>query len=147
MRRHHTGSGKRRVIPADWQHHHAPTIEATLASTVAIGPAAGTPAWNPATKQTETAAVPPVYDGPAAVQAVAAGLGGNTSKRVAEELVPHRSYEVTLPWDATTEVTTDHVVTVTADEDPDMVGRRFTINTIERGTRRFSRVLQATLIY
>lgn len=145
MRRHHTGSGRRSVFHPDWATHAAGVIDQAVTScTVTVGPQTdpnAAPVYNPATGYSEVPAGTPVYTGPASIMVVSA-----TDRRqtVAEDEVASLLYEVTLTARAAG-VSTDHVVHVTESEDPDLVGRTLAVSEIERGGRRFSRVLLATL--
>jgi hypothetical protein len=132
------------VIPADWQTHHSTVVdEATedVACTVTIGPPdGGVPAYD-ATNGYTVSTGTPVYTGPAGIMPV------SSKERllvVAEEQIATLLYRVTLLADAEG-VTVDHVVRVTSCDDPDLIGKTLTVGTIERGSRRFSRILLATL--
>lgn len=140
------------VIPAGWADAAAPTIGDTIAlsgCTVKIGPAGGAPAWNPTAKQTETPVVPPVYDGPATVTVIS---DSDREAQVVDQDTHTRLYEVRLPLDhagdpdpVATPVEIGHVITVTANPDPQLVDARMVVQQIERDTRRFSRLLYAVL--
>jgi len=136
----HTGSGRMIPIPDAWSTDHEAVIAGTLTSMVIIRPASGPPAWNTARGQTETPVAVAAYMGPASITAVAApGLPES-----AGELVPTRIYEVRLPYDVDTAIP-GLVVDVTASPDPMLVGQRLHVDHTDRGDRRFSRVLLATL--
>ena len=145
-RRHHTGSGRRGVVPADWASHAGAVVDQATTDancTVTVGPAAGgAPVFNPTLGYSEVPAGTPVYTGPAVIMAVSA-----TDRRqtVAEDEVASLVYDVTLLGDATGAITIDHVVKVTASDDPALTGRTLSVSEVERGSRRFSRVLLATL--
>jgi hypothetical protein len=135
------------VIPANWAAGHAAVIDKTHASTVRIGPAGSAPVRNPGTRQMETAAASPVYVGRATLMLASAvgGLPGQPTV-VVEDEVSVVAYEVTLPHAASTAVQVGHVITVdNADPDPALAGRSLRVASVERGSRRFSRVLLATL--
>lgn len=142
--RHHGGSGRLPVIPTDWTDSPASVVSGSLATsgcTVAIGEPGGEPVWNPVTEQTETPNVPPVYVGRAEIKLV---TDTDTIRFVVGEEVSVRVYAITIPADAAL-VEVGQVVRVTADPDPDLQGKTLTLRAIERGTRRFSRRLLATL--
>lgn len=133
------------VVPAGWSTSHGAVIARALtAATVAIGPNGGTTAWNEGTGQTETTAAAAVYEGAASVMAVSdtarilTAVADPTSTRV---------YDVTLPLAGTgvDNIRPDHVITVTACDDAQLVGKTLSISGIERGSARFSRVLLAVL--
>lgn len=134
------------VIPAGWATSHAQVINRAVAtaSTVMIGPAGGASAWNEGLGRTVTAAAAPVYAGPAAVMVVTDTTRALT---VVEDPIKQRVYEITLPHDATALIEVEHVVFVQAgDPDPMLAGRDLQVAQIERGSRRFSRVLLAVLL-
>lgn len=145
MRRQHTGRTGTRVIPRGWQATHAGVIGKTLTSAVLIAePGDGEPVYNPGTHQSETPVGATSYAGPAEIMLV------TDSDRLADaagEDVPTRRYEVKLLHSAAG-VKPGHIVKVTACEDPDLgVDVRMVVDTVERGTQRFSRVLYATLTH
>lgn len=146
MRRHHTGSGRRTVVPAGWAAHHRVVTDQAVADancTVTIGPAAGgAPAFDPALGYSVAPAGVPVYAGPASIMAVSAS---DRRQTVAEDEVASLLYDVTLLGDASAAISTDHVIKVTASDDGLLAGRTLQVSEIERGTRRFSRTLLATL--
>jgi uncharacterized protein DUF6093 len=129
------------VVPVAWSSDHAAVVARTLPSTVRIG-LLGPSEWNPDTKQDERQLTVPVYVDAAEIMVVT-----DTAHLAvaAEEQVEVRRYEVKLLAAASSSITTDMVIVVQDDPDPQLVGRTLTIDAIERGTRRFSRVLQATL--
>jgi hypothetical protein len=133
------------VIPTGWAEAHSHVIDRALstASTVTIGPAGGTSQWNEGLGRTVTQPAAAVYDGPA--ELMAADLGRAVT--VVEDPIKTRVYDVTLPYDASALVAVDHVITVDAgDPDPMLAVRTLHVSAIERGTRRFSRVLLAVLL-
>lgn len=151
MRRHHSGSGRRHVFPHGWQTRHAAVVTDTIVtgdgatSRVKIRtPTSGATEWDPVDRVSKAVPGEPVYDGPATITALAAG---DPRVEAVAEQVPTRVYEVALPW-TTASIGTEHVIDV-ADDDPDplLAGRRLTIDHVERGTRRFSRLLTATLTH
>lgn len=148
---HHRGSGRGHVIPRDWTAAPSRVVTDTLTESgclVAIGEPGGEPVWNPTTKQVETPDVDPIYSGPGEIALV---TDADTVRMVVGDEVSTRVYGVTLPADAAlidddgAPVQVGHVIRVLADPDPLLVGRVMTLKAIEYGTRRFSRVLLATL--
>lgn len=129
------------VVPATWAADHAAVIDRTLPATVRIG-LPGTPEWSDANHRDEQSLGAPVYDGPAEIMLVTDTAKAQVS---ADERVESRRYEVKLPAGAAAAITTEMVVEVDTDTDPQLVGKRLSIDAIERGSRRFSRVLIATL--
>lgn len=141
MQRQHTGRPGTAVIPAGWDAAAAAVVDRTHPATVTIGPAGGAPVRNPGTRQMETAPAVPVYDGRATLMQASA----DQVATVVEDDVATAVYEVKLPYAASTAAQVGHQVTVVADPDPALVGQVLTVAAIERGSRRFSRVLLATL--
>lgn len=141
---HHGRGGASQVIPAGWADAAAPVVERSLATsgcTVRIGLPGDEPAWNPETRKVETPPAVPVYDGAAAIM-----LAQDTSdgeRTVADDDVQAATYEVLLPR-AAGGVEVGHQVTVVTD--PDLpAGAVLTVTAVEHGSRRFSRVVYATL--
>lgn len=120
-----------------------PVVTATLTATVKIGPLSANPVWNDESGQTETVVADPVYEGAAALMPVS-----DTARAlsVVEDPVSTRVYDVTLPASAGAGITTAHYVQVVSDPDPELVGKHLEVQAVEHGTRRFSRVLLATLV-
>jgi hypothetical protein len=63
---------------------------------------------------------------------------------VADDDVSTQAYRVTLDVDVTG-IKTSHVVKVLTSDDPALTGRTLAVAAVDRGSRRFSRVLLATL--
>jgi hypothetical protein len=144
--RQSTGRPGTAVIPSGWAPAHSRVIDnaTTTASTVTIGTPGGASAWNEGLGRTVTAPANPVYQGGAQLMAVS-----DTARiqLVVEDPTSARVYEVTLPYAAPKTITVDMVITVDAvDPDPTLAGRTLQVAHIERGSRRFSRVLLATLL-
>lgn len=147
MQRQHTGRSGTVVIPTNWGAAHGQVVDKTHPSLVRIGPAGGTPTRNPGTRQVETVAAQPVYVGAATLMLASAvgGLPGQPAV-VVEDEVAEVAYEVKLPYAASALVQVGHDITVDAtDPDPMLAGQVLRVASIERGSRRFSRVLLATL--
>lgn len=129
------------VFPPDWQNTAAAVVTTTLDCAVKVGAAGTTPQWVPERNQTETVAAAPVYAGPASI--TPASESGEQQTTAAEDIVPSREYEVKL-LHAATGVEVGHFVTVdVCPDDPMLVGRRLRVTGVKKGSRRFSRVLQA----
>lgn len=144
MLRHHTGSGRRPVIHTDWADVAAGVVAGTLDAVVRIGPATGGPdVWDQATEQMVSTPGDPVYDGPAQLTAVTETRARATVS--AEDPVAVRNYEITLPVD-TTDIDPDgHVVFVDQCKDASLVDRVLVVDSVVRGSRRFSRTIYAHL--
>jgi hypothetical protein len=85
-----------------------------------------------------------VYAGPAELMAVSDTARALT---VVEDPVKQRVYDVTLPYAASAGIEAEMVITVDpGDPDPMLAGRTLRVHAIERGSRRFSRVLLAVLL-
>lgn len=131
------------VIPADWAATQRPTVEATLDTPCSIRPPGGTPgafdrdqgeyvggSQHPA----HFTGLCTVEDLPAAERAMLA----------ADEQIPAVDYLVTLAVDAAPDTAVGHIVTITAappNGTPDLAGRQLTVESIERGSRAFTRAL------
>lgn len=134
------------VVPAGWGQSHSAVVGRAVdsASTVQIGAPGGTSAWNEGLGRTVTQPKDPVYVGAAELMVVSDTARALT---VVEDPVKSRVYDVTLPYDASALVAAEMVVTVdVGDPDPMLAGRTLRVHAIERGSRRFSRVLLAVLL-
>lgn len=134
------------VIPTNWGQSHSAVISRVTdtASLVRIGKPGGPSAWNEGLGRTVTQPADPVYVGAAELMVVTDTTRALT---VVEDPVKQRVYEVTLPYAASALIEVDHVVFVQAgDPDPMLAGRDLRVAQIERGSRRFSRVLLAVLL-
>jgi len=130
-----------KVFPDGWAEAHAVVVDGTHDSTVTVGEPGGSPQWSAEAKATLTLPVAPAYTGKATITPVA--QDGEQQAAVAEDVVPVRRYEVKL-LHAAAGVEVDHVVTVLASPDPEFAtGRRLKVTAVEKGSRRFSRVLIA----
>lgn len=142
----HRGRPGSAVIPGEWQQQLAPVVANVLATsgcTIRITPRGAQPGWNATSGQTETTAAADVYAGAASITVVS-----NTDRdlTVVDDTITSRLYEIRLPWDAPAAADTrGQLVTVVSDPDPDLTGRTLTVQAAERDTRRFSRLLYATL--
>jgi hypothetical protein len=134
------------VVPAGWAEAHSQVMDraTSTASTVAIGPPGGTSEWAEGLGCTVTQPAAAVYAGPAELMAVSDTARALT---VVEDPVKQRVYDVTLPYDTTALIEAEMVITVSVDDpDPMLAGRTLRVHAIERGSRRFSRVLLAVLL-
>ncbi|VXC44199.1 DUF6093 family protein [Nocardioides sp. AX2bis] len=130
-----------RVIPTTWAAEHADVLATTYASTVRIGPLGGT-RWNSETKASEAVPADTVYAGAASITPSA---DNGAISDVVDDPTSARAYEVKLPADVAGIDPEAHHVWVDDCPDADLVGRRLSVQSVERGERRFSRVLQTTL--
>ncbi len=144
MQRHHTGSGRRRVIPDGWAAHHRPVLAGTRGATVTLRRPGGTQGeFDPGSGTYPTTPHPAYYTGAARIQ-----LPGDADRvrMAAEQEVSTQAYAVMLDH-AVTGMQLDDVVTVTAvDDNGDqwLVGREMSIETIEAGSLHWERRLLCT---
>lgn len=134
------------VIPADWAESHSRIVARAVAtaSKVKIGPPGGASHWDEGLGRTVTDPATAVYDGTAELMAVSDTARALT---VVEDPVKQRVYDVTLPYVVGAGITPEMVITVAAgDPDPTLAGRTLRVHAVERGSRRFSRVLLAVLL-
>lgn len=146
LRRQSQGRPGTVVIPAGWGESHSKVIDRAVgtASTVRIGEAGGTSVWDEGLGRMVTQPKDPVYVGNAELMPVSDSA---RAQLVVEDPTSVRVYDVTLPYLASSAVEVDMVLTVDAgDPDPMLAGRTLRVGHIERGSRRFSRVLLATLL-
>lgn len=141
MQRHHPGSGRRTVIPADWSAHHRPVVAATHTATVALRRPGGTQgAFDDTLGYRPTVPHEPYYTGPARVQVMPVNAG---EQLAAEQQVSTLGYAVMLDH-ALVGVQLDDVCDVTAvDDNGDdwLVNRELTVRTIESGSLHWERRL------
>lgn len=141
MRRHHTGSGRRAVIPADWETSHRVVAEGTMRGRVALREPGTQQVWSPVLEQnTAVPKDPYATDVPARVLALS---GQARVIQLADDTEVIADYLVTVP--ASRVVATGHLVDVTACTDADLTGRALRVEKVVRGTERFERDLFCTL--
>lgn len=144
MNRHHTGSGRRTVIPPDWAAHHRGAADQTHLVTCSIRhPKAGTPGTFNATTGgyvgASTAAAH--FTGPCRVTDVIRAKG---LRVIASEEIPEAGYMLILAVGDAPEVTVDDIVTfpqVDDNGDPTLVGKTMAVDSIRRSSLSFERVL------
>ena len=144
-RSHHgRGGAGSQVIPTGWADAAASVVERSVATsgcTVRIGPPGGASAWNAEARKVETPTAAPVYEGPAEI--MLAGDTGDGERTTAEVDVQAATYQVRLPV-ALAGVEPGHQVLVVTD--PDLpAGAVLTVTQVAHGSRRFSRLVYATL--
>lgn len=142
MRRHHTGSGRRQVIPADWEASHRVVAEGTMRGRVAIrNPGSSGEEWSDELEQNVATPHPPYATNvPARILALS-GQARVIQLAGDEEVVA--DYLVAVP--AGQIVASGDVVDVTATGDADLTGRSLRVEKVVRGTERFERDLYCTL--
>lgn len=141
MLRHHTGSGRSKVIPDDWAAHHETVVLGTLRGLVDLREPGTVQAWNPATEQNDLTPKPPYYsDVPARILALS---GQARVLQLADDTEVIADYLVVVPADKV--VSGGHLVDVTDSEDPALNGRTLRVEKAVMGTERFERDLFCTL--
>jgi hypothetical protein len=153
MLRHHTGSGRRKTIGADWAAHHATAaIGAANALVTITGPAESDslsgssdlgPGWDPTHKATSpTAGAPIASDVPARIQAL---VQRGVDVETADETVTVPPYLVQLHRDLVVPAGAEISVTACAG-DLQLQGRDLRVDDPVLGSERFTRDLRCTLI-
>lgn len=142
MRRHHTGSGRRQVIPADWEASHRVVAEGTMRGRVSLRkPGSSGEEWSDELEQNVATPHPPyASDVPARILALS---GQARVVQLADDDEVIADYLVAIPAGQVAE--TGHLVDVTATGDPDLTGRTLRVEKVVRGTERFERDLYCTL--
>lgn len=149
MQRHHTGSGRRTVIPHDWSAHHRDLLAGTRGATITLRrPGAVKGPFNPATGKYPMTPNAPYYGlGATEPNARIQVLPGADQERVAgEQEITTLGYAVMLDH-AVSGMQLGDVVTVTAmsdNGDPWMVARQLTVDSIESGSLHWERRLLCT---
>lgn len=129
-----------RTIHPDWNTHHAPVATGAMTSTCEIrDPDAFTEAFDRDSGLTVTVPAGPVYTGPCRVQAASGQRPTRADAAGQDVSTPPYQVEVVFDGPAFAE---GYRVLVTADaDDPQLVGRTFTVRQVQVGSHRFSRVL------
>lgn len=141
MRRHHTGSGRRSVIPADWETSHRVVVEGTLRGRVSLREPGTKQVWSPEKDQNIAVQnTPYAVDVPARVLALS---GQARVVQLADDNEVIADYLVVVP--ASYIVAGGHLVDVTDSTDPDLTGRTLRVEKVARGTERFERDLFCTV--
>lgn len=144
MQRHHTGSGRRAVIPPDWSAHHRQVVDETHTATVTLRRPGGTRGAFDRASGTYPMTPNAVYfTGPARIQVLA-----DTAQvaLVAEQESSSLRYAVMLDH-AASGIQLDDLCTVTAVDDngdASLVGRDLTVESIARGSLHWERRLICT---
>lgn len=148
MQRHHTGSGRRRAVPATWGADHAAVAASTRNATGTLRrPANGDDAsgWDPTTRTT-TPATEASYAAhvTARIQSMVTNRADN-ARIVAEDTIITASYLVAVDHDvAATEG--DEFTVETCRGDLPLVGRILRVDHVVRGTDRAERDLYCNLL-
>jgi hypothetical protein len=139
VRRHHTGSGRRAVIPADWDAAHRPVVEGSLRGRVALRVTGTRQVWT-GTRNDLVPNEPYAADIPARIQALS---GQARVIQLADDTEVIVDYLVVIP--ARYAPKSGHLVDVTDSGDPALDGRALRIEKAVTGTERFERDLFCTL--
>lgn len=144
MQRHHTGSGRRPAIPADWSTHHRPVLSGTRTATVTLRRPGGTPGtFDPEAGTRPTTPFEAYYTGEARVQVLPASEQDHLT---GGQEVSTLGYAVTLDHEVTG-VQLEDLCTVTAIDDngdPELIGRDLVVEAIQRGSLHWERRLLCT---
>lgn len=132
------------VFPPTWSETLAAVETRSYESTVIIGPAAQSAGWDATSRQTVSAAATPAYDGVASIRPPTRDDLAPAQRNVAEDLVRVYDLEVCLPQ-PTAGIEEGMVCTITASPDGTLIGRSGQVAFVERGDRRFTRLLGITL--
>ena len=146
MQRHHTGSGRAKVIPADWAAHHRQVAIGTMTATVTIRPSGSTAgALDPDTGKRASEARPAHYTGGARLQALPAVPAERES---GEQQITVAGYLVTVELAASAATKVGDVIKVTAVDDngdPALVDRELRVTGVGPGSLAWERDLFASL--
>lgn len=149
MLRHHTGSGRRTVIPADWSAHHRPIVDSTHTATVELRRPGGTKGeFIESTGTYGTVPFPPYYGaGATEPNARIQVLPANAQeKQAADQEISTLGYAVMLDFAVVGAQLDDLVKVVAVGDNGDawLVGRELTVTSIEGGSLHWERRLLAT---
>jgi hypothetical protein len=150
MQRHHTGSGRRRVIPKDWGRDHAPVVATSrnaVGSLRHASPADTNPDDSWATSDQSTHVTPGATyasNVPARIQSLITHRS-DTDRDVAEEILTSASYLVTIDIDWPVREGDLYAVDQ-CDGDTTLQTRLLRIEHVVRGTERFERDLFCNLL-
>lgn len=133
---------KSSVIPAGWSDHHRPTATSTMTSVCDVTRAGtGEGTYNPGTGQTTPPAGTTVQlDVPCRIQAEIRDYVVDAG----DEPVSFHRYLVTLPYDVA-QVLVDDLVTVTASEDAQLVGKSLRVRDVLFGSLQWERDLRCEM--
>lgn len=125
-----------KVIPDGWSEHHRPVANATMTGVADVTRSGGPGTFDRATGTTTPAArIDVALAQPVRVQRMPARVIPET---VADQDVTAAHYLVTLPWPNAT-LLVDDLITLTACEDPALVGPPLTVTDVMKGTLLFER--------
>jgi hypothetical protein len=141
VRRHHTGSGRRQVIPADWEVSHRVVAGGTHRGRISLRIPGTTQAWSDADQEMKTTPIEPYATG---VPARVLELNGEAKViRTGEDTEVVVDFLVAVAADRD-DVAAGHLVTVTVATDGLLVGTTLKVDHVGRGTERFERSLYCT---
>lgn len=144
MIRHHTGSGRRTVIPADWSAHHRQVFDGTRDATVTLRRPGGTKgAFDPVTGTYPVTPHPAYYTGGARIQIL---TGTSRDVLAAEQQVTTLRYSVLLDDTVDGAQVEDlcRVTAMTDNGDQTLIDRDLTVEAVVRGSLHWERRLVCT---
>lgn len=125
------------VIPAGWEEHHVPVVEATFTAKCKLrDPAGDTQTWNAATGTYSTVKTAAYYDGPCRVQQSHQPQTAETAGQVEST----HDYLLQIPKSVTA-VAVKHVAEIYAATDTTLNGRVLEVSDVMRGSLTWSRDL------
>lgn len=127
-----------RVIPTGWEAHHRPVLATTRTATITFRRFSGPPVHDAETGSTSRPTAV-VYTGQFRIQEDQET--GHETDAAAQQITTHR-YQMSGPVEVDLEI--DDVGTVTAANDPTLIGRELRVTDIERGSLLFERTFMAT---
>lgn len=143
MRRHHTGSGRRTVLPSDWETALAPVVEQfMLEATVNLRAPGSTTVFDEGLGRTVTTVLPPFAIGVVAkITPISASEVG-----VVEQQAWILGYRVLLPISTpTAQLDEGIMVDVVTCSDAMLVGKALRVTDVVRGTHLLQRELVTDL--
>lgn len=149
MQRHHTGSGRRTAIPADWSAHHRQILDGTRGATITLRRPGGTQGeFDEETGTRPTTPHAPYYgDGATEPNARLQVLPSDEQEQTAgEQEITTLGYAVMLDHALTGMQLGDLCKITAVDDNGDawLVGRELTVTSIESGSLHWERRLLCT---
>jgi len=127
-----------RVIPPGWEAHHRPVLATTRTATVTFRRFSGPPVHDPETGSTSRPKTV-VYTGEFRIQEDQ--VTASVADAAAQQITTHR-YQLSGAVEVAVEIA--DVGTVTAANDPTLIGRELRVTDIERGSLLFERTFICT---
>lgn len=130
-----------KVIPPDWEAHHAPTCDASMTATITVtrlSAPTGTPTFDAQTGRSVYPTPTTVWSGACRIQQRNAGLGGTVAQQVGEKAQPTHYYLLATSLTAPL-LDVNDVAEVTSAVDAAMVGRTLRITDVLGGSTLWQR--------